>query len=1007
MGQSFNGTEIAIIGMGGRYPKSSNLEQFWRHLREGDELISFYTEEQLAACGVAPEVLSNPNFVKAASVLDDIELFDASFFGFTPREAALLDPQHRLFLECAWEALEQSGYNSETYKGLIGVYAGTGIGSYFLANIMPNPEFGPLDQLSLLLSTDKDYMMTRASYKLNLRGPSVMVQTACSTSLVAIHMACQSLLNEECDMALAGASVIGVMQRYGYYSYEGGIYSPDGHCRPFDAEARGTIFGSGVGLVVLKRLEDALAEGDSIQAIIRGSAVNNDGAMKVSYTAPSVTGQAEVIAEALSNADVSADTISYVETHGTATSLGDSIEIQALSKAFRTSTQRKGFCAIGSVKSNLGHLDQAAGVTGVIKTVLCLQHKLIAPSLHFRQPNPALDLEKGPFYVNAALSEWPSGPTPRRAGVSSFGIGGTNAHLILEEAPPPPPSQPSRRWQLLLLSAKTESALEAATSNLVEHFKQHPKINLADAAYTLQVGRKAFEHRRMVVCAEPSDAIAALEARASKRVLTAVSESKEEQAVVFMFPGQGAQYDNMAAELYRDEPVFRAEVDRCSELLKPELDFDISQVLSQHEGSTTDGAEQLRQTALAQPALFVTEYALARLWWKWGVRPQVMIGHSLGEYVAACLAGVFSLQDALRLVAIRGRLMQALPPGDMLAVFLSEREVRSLMSPGLSLAAVNGSNSCVVSGPSEVVGALERRLAEANVICRRLQTSHAFHSEMMEPILAPFTEQLKKLKLNPPKIPYISNLTGTWITASEATDINYWAQHLRQTVRFADGMREVLKEPGRILLEVGPGQTLSTLARQSSTADAQPVVLSSMRHPKESESDTAFLISTVGKLWLAGVNIDWPGFYAQERRQRLSLPTYPFERKRYWIEPPAGGVYQATGNNKIPSPAETPDPHSEAETTPRPPVPERIEPVPEPQQPPTPHALSPFMPPPNGQGNGKPTTEEKPSAAQTVLEGILAQQLRLMSQQLNLLRTNRSNNNGDIHVRDSSIQKTR
>lgn len=878
----YDGTEIAIIGMAGRYPRSRNLDQFWKRLRDGEELVSFFTDEELLARGVDPAILSSGQFVKAAVALEDMEFFDASFFGFTRREAELLDPQHRLFLETAWEALENAGYSSDVYDGLISVYAGAGINSYFLANLFNNPLFGPLEQLSLLLASDKDYMMTRASYKLNLRGSSVMVQSACSTSLIAVHLACQSLLADECDIALAGASNVQVILRDGYYTVDGGVYSPDGHCRSFDAEGKGTIFGSGVGVVVLKRLSQALADGDHIDAIIKGSAVNNDGSLKVSYTAPSVEGQANVVVEALANAGVSAETISYIEAHGTATALGDPIEIQALTKAFAATTDKKGFCGVGSVKSNLGHLDSAAGITGIIKTVLALKHKSLPPSLHFKTPNPAIDFENSPFYVNHTLTEW-KGPIPRRAGVSSFGIGGTNAHIILEEPPTTKPSGPSRPWQLLALSAKTDSALETATANLTEHFKLNPELNLADAAYTLLTGRKPFKHRRVVIARDLSQAITTLESRDSRHTFS--GHEPKRRLVAFMFPGQGSQRVNMAREIYANERTFREVVDHCSQLLEPELGLDLRQILYPRVNSP-DAQEQLKQTALAQPAIFVIEYALAQLWQEWGVRPWAMIGHSIGEYVAACLAGVFTLDDALKLVARRGRLMQQTPAGAMLAVPLEEKTVRSLLGSELSLATINAPQRCVVSGPNTASNALQQQLEKQDIVCQRLHTSHAFHSKMMDPILEPFRQVVSRIKLREPQLPYVSNLTGDWITPAFATSPDYWVDHLRSTVRFAAGLQQILNEPDCVLLEVGPGQTLTKLARQNGISPTQQAIACGQDANASEEDDLFSLMTAVGKLWLAGAEIDWSGFYTHERRQRIPLPTYPFERKRYWIDRP-------------------------------------------------------------------------------------------------------------------------
>ncbi|MBW4563380.1 MAG: SDR family NAD(P)-dependent oxidoreductase [Mojavia pulchra JT2-VF2] len=879
---------IAIVGLAGRFPGAKNVEKFWQNLKDGVESISFFSEQELESNGIEPAVVRNPDYVKAKAVLEDVELFDAAFFGFSPKEATITDPQHRLFLESAWEALENAGYNPETYTGAIGVYAGVGMSAYLLNNLWASEFARSAGAYQIIIANDKDFLPTRVSYKLNLKGPSVNIQTACSTSLVAICMACQSLLNYQCDMALAGGVSISLPQKTGYLYQEGMIFSPDGHCRAFDAQAKGTLAGSGVGIVVLKRLEDAIADGDTIHAVIKGFALNNDGAMKVGYTAPSVDGQAEVIAQALAMAEVDPESVTYIEAHGTGTPLGDPIEIAALTKAFHASTQKKNFCAIGSVKTNIGHLDTAAGVTGLIKTVQALKHQSLPPSLHFETPNPKIDFANSPFYVNTKLTAWQKNGSPRRAGVSSFGIGGTNAHVVLEEAPSlrgqggRGAEEQGRNYQLLIVSAKSESALDTATHNLIAHLKQHPELNLADVAYTLAVGRKAFSHRRIVVCSDSEDAVTVLSSLDPKRVLTNTQESKQ-RPITFMFSGQGSQYVNMALELYQVESTFREQIDKCSEFLKPDLGIDLRDVLYPSEEQAEIAAQQLKQTAITQPALFVIEYALAQLWMSWGVRPQATIGHSIGEYVAACIAGVFSLEDALSLVAARGRLMQQMPPGAMLAVPLKETEVRSHLNEHLSLAVINAPSSCVIAGTIAEIDALEQQLPES----RRLHTSHAFHSQMMEPILEPFIERVKKVKLNPPQTPYISNVTGTWITAAEATNPNYWAQHLRQTVRFADGVQQLMQDPNRILLEVGPGRTLMTLAKQHPDKDAGAVILSSLRHPQEEQSDVAFLLNTLGRLWLAGVEIDWSEFYTGEQRYRVPLPTYPFERQRYWIEPQA------------------------------------------------------------------------------------------------------------------------
>jgi acyl transferase domain-containing protein len=878
---------IAVVGMAGRFPGAGTVDQFWENLRNGVESIRPLSDEELASSGEDPARVKNPNYVRAGAVLDRIEWFDASFFGYSPGEAELIDPQQRLFLECAWEALEVAGYDPARYGKPIGVYAGVNANSYLMNNLYPNRNRIDVNGLQAIVSSEKDYLSTRVSYKLNLTGPSLVVQTACSTSLVAVHLACDALLNGQCDMALAGGACVNVPHLAGYVYTEGAIYSPDGHCRAFDADGLGTVFGSGVGLVVLKRLADALEDGDAIAAVIRGSAINNDGSAKIGYTAPSVVGQADVITEALEIAGVDPGTITYVEAHGTGTPLGDPIEVAALTRAFGGGLIRTGSCAIGSVKTNIGHLSAAAGVAGLIKTVLALKHRMIPPSLHFSKPNPKIDFESGPFYVNATLRDWRTDGVPRRAGVNSFGVGGTNAHVVLEEPPSAESSGPSRPWQLLLLSARTRGALDAATANLAEQLDQHADLNLADAAYTLKLGRKTMNCRRMVVCRDRADASSALRRLDPNRVFTSVHEPGT-RSVVFMFTGQGSQYAGMAREVYQTERTFRQHVDRCSELLRPELGFDLRDVLFPRDERVDEATRQLTQTATTQPALFVIEYALARLLMEWGIQPQAMIGHSIGEYVAACLAGVFSLEDGLSLVASRGRLMNQLPAGSMLAVPLSEGEVQPFLDGELSLATINAPAASVVSGPTEGVLQLEKKLVEKGIACRLLHTSHAFHSRMMEPILGPFQDQVRKVELSAPKIPYLSNVTGTWIREDQATDPAYWALHLRQTVRFSEGVGELLKDPRRVLLEVGPGETLTSLVRRRPDRVSDQVALPSVRNPREQTPDVAFLLGTVGKVWLAGVEVDWAKFHGGERRHRVVLPTYPFERQRYWVEPDPG-----------------------------------------------------------------------------------------------------------------------
>jgi acyl transferase domain-containing protein/thioesterase domain-containing protein/acyl carrier protein len=879
---------IAIVGMSGRFPGAHNVAEFWQNLKNGVEAIRPFIDAELLASGVSADELALPEYVKSGVVLDDLDKFDAAFFGFSPKDASIMDPQHRIFLECAWEALEDAGHAPEEFEGSIGVVAGSGMNSYMIHNLLTNPPLVASAGLFLIRQTgnDKDVLATRVSYELNLRGPSISVQTACSTSLVAVHLACQSLLNQECDMALAGGVTIEFPHGHGYLYREGEILSRDGHCRTFDADSSGTVFSSGAGIVVLRRLDDALADGDTIRAVILGSAINNDGARKVGYLAPSVAGQSEVITEALGVAGVAASDISYVEAHGTGTKVGDPIEVKALTQAFRENTQDKGYCAIGSLKTNVGHLDAAAGVAGLIKTVLALRHRQIPPSLHFRKPNPLIDFENSPFYVNTRLTEWKASRGKRRAGVTSLGIGGTNAHVVLEEAPPVESSAGAKKpYQLLVLSAKTASALEKASQNLSAYVQEHSELSLQDVACTLQLGRKAFVQRRTVVAGSTEEAAKLLAKPEPNRVFTGQAAAP---GAAFMFSGQGSQYVNMGRELYETEAVFRAQLDHCAEGLNPDLGLDLRSLLFPSEQGAAEAAQQLSHTTYTQPLLFSIEYALAQWWMAHGITPSAMIGHSIGEYVAACVAGVFSLEDGLHLSALRGRLMGEMPPGSMLSVAVA---AETLSLPiNLELAAINGPGQCVVSGPTDAIQKFAVDLEKRAVPCRLLHTSHAFHSAMMDPMLDSFRAHLGKVSLRAPRIPYISNLTGTWITAGEAADPGYWTKHLRNTVRFSEGLAELFRDPARIFLEVGPGQALTSLTRQHSGKPKACKVLASMRHPQEQVSDALFLLNTVGQVWIAGLSIDWKALHAGEEPHRVSLPTYPFERQRYWIEPGGKGL---------------------------------------------------------------------------------------------------------------------
>ncbi|HEX8351382.1 MAG TPA: type I polyketide synthase, partial [Pyrinomonadaceae bacterium] len=802
------------------------------------------------------------------------------------------------------------GHVPEGSRGKIGVFTGAKTNTY-LINLFSNQEFfQSLDTFQIALGNDLACMATRVAYKFDLRGPSYSLHTACSTSLIAVHLACQSLLLGECDMALAGGASINVPQHRGYFYQKGGILSPDGRCRTFDAGAQGSNFGNGVGAVVLKRLEDALADGDHISAVIRGSATNNDGARKASFTAPGVEGQTNVLLEAMACAGVTPETISYVEAHGTATDLGDAIEILALNEAFRSAgMEAGGRCALGSVKTNLGHLETAAGVAGLIKTALALEHRQMPPTLHFERPNPKINFADGPFYVNTHLADWERGATPRRAGVSSFGIGSANAHVVLEEAPPQSESGPSRPWQLLLLSARSEAALGAATANLAAHLQGEAlpdERRLADVAYTLQAGRKHFASRRAAVCGAGADADAARAALESSAAYTQ-PEGVAVRQVAFLFPGLGDHYPRMGWELYQTEPTFRDHVDRGAQLLQTHLGFDIRGVLYPPDGAEgaakpdlrrmlgrassrdDEASRRLDRTHFIQPATFVVEYALARLWMEWGIRPQALMGYSIGEYVAACLSGVLTFEDALALVARRALMIEELPEGAMLAVPLGEAEVAPfLQNDALSLAAVNGPSTCVLSGGVAAIEAVEREMRERQIPARRLQTTHAFHSKMTEVLAGRLTELVKTFKLGAPQIPYISNVTGTWITPEEATDPSYWARHMSGAVRFSEGVTELAQGPGRVLLEVGPGQGLTSFVKQHPACDAETARLSFATLPGayHNRPESAFVLETLGKLWLTGQQVDWAAFYARETRRRVPLPTYPFERQRYWVDAP-------------------------------------------------------------------------------------------------------------------------
>jgi len=872
---------IAIIGMAGRFPGAPSVSTFWQNLLNGVESITRFDPAELEdSFDAATRAL--PNFVPARPVLDGVDLFDAPFFGMLPREAALTDPQQRLLLECAWEALEDAGYDPAAPGQCIGVFAGATSSTYLLQNLLHDRSAiadytsgFQVGNLPMLVGSAADFTATRIGYKLGLTGPCVAVQSACSTSLLAVAQAVQNLLCHGCDMALAGGVSITFPQQRGYLAQEGGMVSTDGHCRAFDSSANGTIFGSGAGLVVLKRLEDAVADRDQIYAVIRGVGVNNDGAGKVGFTAPSVDGQAAAIAMAHAAADVDARSIGYVECHGTGTPMGDPIEVAGLTAAFRLTTEDRGFCALGSAKSNIGHLDAAAGVTGLIKASLAVKSGVLPASLHVIQPNPALELPDSPFFIADHRQDWPGDDGPRRAGVSAFGVGGTNVHLVLEQAPAREAETTTRRNQILTLSARSAAALGEARNRLAEHLEAHPEQSLSDIAFTLQTGRRPFPHRLAVAASSHAEAAEALRKKNAERA-AAVTGTGD---LVFMFPGQGSQYPQMARELYAGEPVFRRTVDLCCELLKPELGLDLRKLLYPSNGGDP---ERLSATLLAQPAIFTVEYALAQLLMSWGQQPSAMIGHSVGEFAAACLAGVFSLEDALALVARRGRMMQELPGGAMLAVRLPDTEVAALARNGVCVAAINAPGMSVLAGPFEAIEALEVELERRGATHRRLQTSHAFHSGMIDPLVAPFTEAVAAVRLHAPELPYISGVTGDWVTAEQTTDPSYWARHAREPVRFADGIATLARSLSPVLLEVGPGAALASFALQG--AGAGRAAISCL--PDAQGDAEGMLAGALGRLWTAGITPDWPAYQAGGTPQRVSLPTYPFERSRHWVEAP-------------------------------------------------------------------------------------------------------------------------
>ncbi|AXI48809.1 polyketide synthase [Sulfitobacter sp. SK012] len=879
-------TDIAIVGMSVNVPGAQSVETYWENLRDGVESIRRLDDAALLAAGESLEKMRRKNYVPAAAVLDGFEEFDADFFGFSPKDAAILDPQHRKFLEVAWEAMEQAGHPPETIPGPVGVYAGCGMGSYFYFNICSNPDL--VDDVGMFLlrhtGNDKDFLSTRVSHVFDLKGPSINLQTACSTSLVAIHYACQALHAGEVDMALAGGVTIELPQGRGYEFKENEILSPDGHCHAFDHRAQGTVFGSGAGAVALRRLDDAIADGDHIWAVIKGSAVNNDGAAKAGYLAPSVDGQSAAIVKALDAAGVAAQSIGYVECHGTGTYLGDPIEVAALTEAYRQSTQAEDFCRIGSVKTNIGHLDTAAGVAGLVKAALALHHEAMPPSLGFEKPNPAIGFEGSPFSVNASLTPWPRGDASRRAAINALGVGGTNAHTILQEAPVRAASEESDfPFHPMVVSARSKAALEANTAALAAHLRAHPEQPMADLAHTLKNGRRGFEKRRIVVAETHEEAAAALETGDTRRVFTH-DHLGEGAQVVFMFPGGGAQYPDMARDLYETEPAFAEAMDQGLAHLQAQLDYDIRALWLPEPEARAAATEKLKKPSVQLPLIAIVEYALAQLWISWGVKPSAMVGHSMGENVAACLAGVMSFENLIDLVLLRGQLFDSVAPGGMLSVSLSRADLEGYLSEDLDIASVNGPQLTAVSGPDAALAALQERLSADDVDWQRIAIDIAAHSRMLEPILAEYRAFLATLDLQAPQMPFVSNRSGQMITSAQATDPDYWVGQLRNTVNFADCIDTLAAGPKRVFLEVGPGKALSSLAPMCA-AVVPGQVLASLRHSDQDVADDAYFIGVIGRLWACGVEADWDQLWGEARRNRVLLPTYQFQRSPYFIAP--------------------------------------------------------------------------------------------------------------------------
>ncbi len=865
---------VAIIGMSARFPRSRNVQEFWERLLAGEILISDFSTEELRKAGIDDATLSSTNYVRRGNAIDDADSMDAEFFGLSKREAEITDPQQRVFLECAWEALEHAGYTGDGER--VGVFAGVGMNTYIFQLLSDPAVIANAGGYQLMLANDKDFLATRVAYKLNLRGPAVAVQTACSTSLAAVHLACQSILLGECDMALAGGVSIPFPQGVGYPYMPGMILSPDGYCRPFDGAAQGTVPGRGAGIVVLKRLSHAVADEDLIYAVICGSAWNNDGGGKVGYTAPSIDGQAAVIRQALAAAGVTADRLGYVEAHGTATELGDPIEVAALTTVFAESNAQRGSCVLGAVKANMGHADVAAGVAGLIKAALAVNAGVIPPTPNFHHANPSLELDRGPFVVSSSSMPWPSGGE-RWAGVSSFGIGGTNVHVVLSAAPERPSRQPVERPNMFPISARTPTALAAACDRLADRLKTDASLTVDDVASTLQLGRREFAFRRAVVARDRSELAGSLRNLPKNREIAPLDLKHD---VVFLFPGQGQQFVGMAEELYRIDAQIRNIIDDGASVLRDVLDLDVVELIAGRD-KTSELKERFRETGAAQPSLFLIEYALATRWRSLGVEPSALLGHSLGELTAACIAGVFSFEDALRLAAARGRLMAQTPPGIMLAVSLPPDKIANYIEKDVWLAAENGPKMSVASGLTDAIVSLERRLSSERIACVRLASRNAFHTPLMADAAKAFRQEVESVERHAPTIPWLSNVTGTWIDPAEAQSARYWGSQILSRVRFTQNL-SALADRSRFLLEVGPGEALIGIARQQMP---KSIMAPSLGAENRRSSDEIVFLQAAARAWECGVSLSWQGLRPGAVKRRIPLPTYPFERQRYWIEP--------------------------------------------------------------------------------------------------------------------------